>query len=78
MSFNEEKMANIIRAECRPIEEKCEGYEEKLVEVIIEILRAENDNLVKGTYIQQKIDDKCHETGEFLVQGQAKTGKGDI
>ena len=54
MSFNVQKMASIILNECEAIEERCEGYKDKLVVSIVEILRAEKDNLVKGTYIQQK------------------------
>ena len=71
MSFNAQKMANLILNESEAIDQKCDGYKEKLIEGIVEILRAEKDNLVKGTYIQQKINDKCHEIGDFLVRGKA-------
>ena len=71
MPYNPQKMANIIRDECKAIEEKCEGYKEKLVSAIVDILRDEKDNLVKGTYIQQKINDKCHEVADFLLESKA-------
>lgn len=75
MPFNAQKMANIILNECESIEERCDGYKIKLVEGIVDILRAEKDNLVKGTYIQQKINDKCHEIGDFLARGKAERGE---
>ena len=68
MSFNPQKMANMIVNECESIEQRCEGYKKRLVDVIVEILTLEKNNLVKGTYIQQKINEACKDAGDFLAK----------
>lgn len=72
MSFNPQKMANLIVNECESIEQRCEGYKKKLVNTIVEILTLEKNNIVKGTNIQQKIDDACKEAGDFLAKKREK------
>ena len=72
MPYNPQKMAKIIHNECEAIEEKCEGYKQKLADTIVEILRLEKDNLVIGTYIQQKVDGECESLSEYLVQNPVK------
>ena len=67
MPFNAQKMANIILNECESIEEKCEGYKEKLVEIIVEILRAEKEHSVSAINIRQQINDTCKDAGDFLA-----------
>ena len=44
MPFNAQKMANLILKECESIEERCEGYNDKLVKAIVEILSSEKEN----------------------------------
>ena len=68
MSFNPEKMANIILNECESIEEKCEGYKEKLVRVIIEIISTEKEHSVRGMSIQKEINRICDSAGDFLMK----------
>ena len=74
-----QKIINIILDECKPIEERCDGYKEELVEVITEIITAEREHRVQGTYIQQKINDKCNAAGDFLAErgGQIQTEEED-
>ena len=80
MSFNVQKMANIILNECESIEEKCDGYKEKLVEIIVEILRSEKEHSVKGINIRQQINDACKDGGDFLAKKRdiVETAKEDI
>ena len=68
MSFNPEKMANIILNECESIEEKCEGYKEKLVRVIVEIISTEKEHSVRGIRIQKEINKICDNAGDFLMK----------
>ena len=67
MSFNPEKMANIILNECESIEERYQGYRKDLVDVIVEILRAEKEHSLKGINIRQQINDACKDAGDFLA-----------
>ena len=67
MSFNAEKMANIIRSECNSIEERCNGYKKKVIDAIIEILKAEKEHKGQRTNIQQQVDDVCYSAGDFLL-----------
>lgn len=73
MPLNERKITSIILDECEAIEERCRGYKEELVKTITEIITAERQHLVKGTNIQQKINDKCNTTGRFLAENQVGT-----
>ena len=68
MPLNEQKIIKIILEECKSIEERCDGYQEVLVEAISEIITAERQHRVQGTNIQQKINDKCNATGQFLAE----------
>lgn len=80
MSFNAEKMANIILNECESIEERYEGYKKNLVDVIVEILRTEKEHSVKGINIRQLINDACKNAGDFLAKKRdiAETTRKDI
>ena len=68
MSFNPKKMADIILNECESIEERYAGYQKDLVNIIVEILRAEKDHSVKGINIRQQINDACNDAGDFLAK----------
>ena len=68
MSFNAEKMANLIHNECDSIEERCDGYKKKVLDTIIEILKAEKEHKVQRTNIQQQVDTACHAAGDFLTR----------
>ena len=72
MPLNERKIVNIILDECKTIEERCKGYKEELVAVIIDIITAERQHRVQGTNIQQQINDKCNATGHFLAERRSK------
>ena len=72
MSFNPEKMANTILNECEFIEEKCEGYKEKLVRAIVEIISDEKKHSVKGTSIQKEINKICEDAGDFLTNNRSQ------
>ena len=78
MSFNAQKIANIIHDECESTKVRCNGYRAKLVDVIIRIITAEKSNLIKRGNIQQQINDICSEAGDFLAQNQHKNMKGNI
>ena len=68
MSFNPEKMANLIQNECSSIEERCTGYKNIILDAIIEILKAEKEHKAQRTNIQQKVDAACYKAGDFLAK----------
>ena len=68
MPLNERKIINILLDECRIIDERCEGYQDELVELIGEIITAERQHRILGTNIQQKISDRCNAAGQFLAE----------
>ena len=74
MPFNAQKMANLILKECESVEEKGEGYKEKLVKVIIEILSSEKQHSVKGINIQKEVNLICENAGDFLVKNRDSEG----
>ena len=80
MPLSDQKIITIILDECEFIEERCDGYKDELVEVIVEIITAERQHRAQATNIQQRINDKCNAAGEFLAanRGLTKTAKGNI
>ena len=70
MSYNKEKMVDLILNESESIEERCDGYRKKVLNSIIDILNAERQHKVQRTQIQQQINEVCHQTGDFLAQQQ--------
>ena len=75
-----QKIIDIILNERKSIEERCDGYKEKLAEIITEIITAEMQHRVQATNIQKDINAKCRVAGDFLAesQGRTKMAKGDI
>lgn len=65
MSFNPQKMANIILDECQCIEDKYDGYRNKIINAIVQILQFEKDHKVQKTDIIQKIKGVCVNTGNY-------------
>lgn len=76
MPLNERKIINIILEECKTVEERCNGYQEELVDVITDIITAERQHRVQGTNIQQKINDKCNAAGRLLSEKRSQTNAG--
>ena len=72
MPLNERKIVAIILEQRVGIEERCEGYQTEIVEVIADILEYERGHRVSATNIQQKINDKCNAAARFLVKQRTK------
>jgi hypothetical protein len=68
MSYNREKMVTLILNECESIEERCDGYRKKALDVIVDILNAERQHRVQKIPIQQKVNEACHSAGDFLTR----------
>jgi len=70
MPLNDKKIIEIILLECNEIEERCDGYQDEIIEVISEILIYERKHRVSATRtsIQKKINDKCNATAQFLAK----------
>ncbi len=80
MPLNERKIISIILDECKTVEERCDGYQEEMIEVISDILQYERAHRVSRTNIQKQINDKCNAAGHFLAEkrGQTKMAEGGI
>ena len=79
MFLTRQKFIDILLNECESIEEKCDGYKERLAKTVVEIIEIEKRHSVQGTNIRQQITAICEKTGDFLAENQdtAKTAKGD-
>ena len=75
MPFNADKMANLILKECESIEERCEGYNDKLAKAIVGILSSEKQHSVKGIPIQKEVNSICKEAGDFLAKNRNRDGE---
>ncbi|MHA1630444.1 MAG: hypothetical protein ACTSVS_09685 [Candidatus Heimdallarchaeota archaeon] len=66
MPLNQEKTLKIILNQCKNIEERCQSYRKEILNAVAEILILESQHRIRGTNIQQQINDKCNATGQFL------------
>lgn len=73
MPINDRKIISIILNECEAIPDRCDGYKEELLEVIIDIIAAERKHREHGTHIQKQINEKCKATGDFLEKNRVRT-----
>ena len=70
MPANDQKAIQIILEEMSTVEDRCEGYAVVLTEAVADIITAERQHRVKGTNIQQQVNDKCNAVGRFLAQNR--------
>ncbi len=68
MPANDQKVIQIILEEMSTVEERCDGYREVLTEAVADIITSERQHRVKGSNIQQQVNDKCNAVGRFLAQ----------
>lgn len=73
MPSSSAKVFHVVMKEVENIEDRREGYREELVSAIAEIIEAERQHQVRGTNIQQKVNDICNVAGDFLYKSQAET-----
>ena len=67
MSYNKQKMVELILNECESIEERRDGYRKAILDAIVDILEAEREHREQRTQIQKKVNDACYKVGDFLV-----------
>ena len=68
MPLNDKKIISIMLEQCSEIGERCDGYREKIIEVISEIIEYERGHRVSATNIQKKINNKCNAAARFLAE----------
>lgn len=76
MPLNERKIISIILEHCKELPERCGGYRKAIIETITDIIQAERLHRVQGTNIQQRVNDKCNATAQYLVSQQKSTRSG--
>ena len=70
MPANDHKVLQIILEEMSTTEDRCEGYREMLMEAVADIIASESQHRVKGTNIQQQVNEHCNAVGRFLAQNR--------
>ena len=81
MPLNEKKIISIILEQREEIDERCNGYRDKIIELISKILEYEHRHKISATTIQKNINNKCNATARFLVEQSKKeagTGGGEL
>lgn len=68
MPLNERKIISIILEQCSGIEERCDGYKDAILDVIVDVLEYERRHRISATNIQKKIDNKCNSAAHFLAK----------
>ncbi len=71
MPLLNKKIVTIISDQCKSIEKRCSGYRGEIFNTIADILELERQHRIRSINIQQKINDKCDATGQFLAKNTA-------
>ena len=67
MPLNDKKIRSIMFEQRAGIEERCEGYSDKIIAVVSKILDYEKSHSLSATNIQKKINDECNAVARFLA-----------
>lgn len=68
MPLNQRRIVDIILDQKTVVEERCDGYQDEIIEVITDILEYERDHRVQATNIQKRINAKCNGVAQFLAE----------
>ncbi|MCY4675002.1 MAG: hypothetical protein OXD43_14795 [Bacteroidetes bacterium] len=72
MPLNDRKILSIILEQCSGIEERCDGYKDVIIGVIVDILENERHHRVSATNIQKKINDRCNAAAHILEDERSR------
>ena len=72
MPLSSNVIVNILLEECKNVDDRCDGYREEIVELVVDIITQERQHSVQGTNIQQRVTERCKESGRFLAARQNK------
>lgn len=62
-----EKIVSLISEQCNKVGERCDGYRDKLIELISGIIEDEEDHRISKMNIQQKINNRFDDAARFLA-----------
>lgn len=74
MPLNERKIISIILEESKQVEERFQGYQTELIDVIGDILGLERQHKISRIRVQDKINDKCDALGTLLKNKRSQAG----
>ena len=70
MPLNTKKIISILLEQFDEIEERCDGYKDRLQELTLDILEYEHAHRISAMNIQKKIDEKCNAVARYLAEQQ--------
>lgn len=74
MAYKDEKIVRVLLEEASKVDERCEGYRERLTEAIAEIVQKEHGHLFQRTNIVVDIADIVSGVSRFI---ELKEGEGN-
>ena len=78
MAINDEKILNILNLHVDDLDEKCDGYKDKIRDLVKNIIRLETEHAVSKTNISQKIEDSIIKVGKHLKENDESSGDGEL
>ena len=74
MAYNDKKILQVLKDELSKakfiVEDRCDGYQDKLDDLLTEVLELERGHTIIRTNIVQKIADEVNKAGMFLYKHQ--------
>ena len=74
MPWNNKKIIPIILRECDGLEERFDGYPEKVTAAVTDIFDYERQHRVSATNIQKKINDRIYALARLLLSKKKRSG----
>ena len=71
MPLNMTKVTRILLEEVNSTQERCEGYHDRLKDLMVDIMSDEGQHRLRHTTIQKQIDDRFDAAGRWLADQQS-------
>jgi hypothetical protein len=70
MAHNDKKILSVIIEEAQQIEQRCPGYNDKLVSLLRDVLNYEQEHAIAKINITKKIGAQVNTIGKFLNENR--------
>ena len=72
MAYNDKKILQVLKDELSKakfiVEDRCDGYQDKLDDLLEKVLKLERDHMISSTSIVKQIADEVNKAGMFFYK----------
>jgi hypothetical protein len=72
MAIDRRQLMNLCESLVENVDERVDGYRERLLRTAEEIYLAERDHKIRSTYIQKDVNSLCEDLADYIVEEGVK------